>query len=638
MRRIILVLFLLISPFLFAQTLSQWEGSTALGRYGEFPASGFFGASNAFPRNTTVRVENLTNGKVVEIIIVSRLQDPGLFLLVSRDAASALGISESEIVRCRVTLNSQANKGAINPAEERAYTPDPDLNPKAGLSSELAFLDSILFPERAVSPPVQPAEETTPVTPVSPPVKEEPQVQAVVEEKPPVQAVTKEKPVEEAKRETEPVVEETPLVAELPETPPEEPDLPRVDDLILLKAEPETVLPAEVVFPEPEPQALLVEEPVEEPAAEVAEEPAEPAEEIVEEPALETSEEIVSEPPAEESVLPVVGEEPLPEQAVTELPLAEPSAEEAILVEPLPEPVEEELEEETVEDLPLVAEYPEAFEPEPEVMELEEILPPPVPVVEKEELPMAVSSREEMPEEDLSPFDLEEPLTEEPEVVLETSEEEKEVLEAVEPEPEVLVEETAEEREISMEMETEPPVEEEILEPVMVEEEKKTEETTIREVEKEEIPVEAELVFLFEPAEERPPEVPQEEGAEEIPEEVSPDYAELEVSEVTEVPEEIPEVSLPALEKESPLPVLMVNREAYYLQIGVFTERDSALKLVERFGSVYPLGISKRETPERTVYRVLVGPLNWDESGVVLLSMKNLGFKDAFLRRGLTLE
>jgi hypothetical protein len=81
---------LLFSPALPAD--SVWEGSAAVSRYNEFPDTGFYGASNSFPRNTTVNVENLENGRKVRLIITGRVSDPALFILVSKEAASALGI------------------------------------------------------------------------------------------------------------------------------------------------------------------------------------------------------------------------------------------------------------------------------------------------------------------------------------------------------------------------------------------------------------------------------------------------------------------------------------------------------------------------------------------------------------------
>ena len=71
-KRVIAILAIsLLIPFLLAAE-SFWEGSAAMGLYGRFPSSGFFGASNAFAANTMVQVENLENGRKVNVIITGR--------------------------------------------------------------------------------------------------------------------------------------------------------------------------------------------------------------------------------------------------------------------------------------------------------------------------------------------------------------------------------------------------------------------------------------------------------------------------------------------------------------------------------------------------------------------------------------
>ncbi len=96
-----LILLLMVGPLIAEST---WEGTTTASRYGEFPDSGNYGASNSFSRNTIITVTNLVNGQSTTVIIVDRLDDPGLFLLLSRDAAVELGVSQAEIVQVRARL------------------------------------------------------------------------------------------------------------------------------------------------------------------------------------------------------------------------------------------------------------------------------------------------------------------------------------------------------------------------------------------------------------------------------------------------------------------------------------------------------------------------------------------------------
>ncbi|MGO8694498.1 MAG: hypothetical protein ACLQMF_12600 [Rectinemataceae bacterium] len=73
---------------------------------------------------------------------------------------------------------------------------------------------------------------------------------------------------------------------------------------------------------------------------------------------------------------------------------------------------------------------------------------------------------------------------------------------------------------------------------------------------------------------------------------------------------------------------------SYYVQIGVY-ETDEALQNAARNFAVYPLAVEKMEGIDGTSgYRLYVGPLSRDESGVVLLRVKSRGYRDAFLRAG----
>ncbi len=173
--------------FLFAQ--SEWEGTTAMGRYGEFPATGYYGASNSFPRNTLVKVENIENGTSVEVMIVDRLDDPGLFLLLSREAAEEIGIQDNRVVRTRIVLADNSSRLSVESAD-RPYSSDPDLNPNA--EDDLAFLDRYLG-----------AEEKAPaVEPEAPPMAEPLVIAAADAEAPEVIA----EPAPEVSEDVEPVL------------------------------------------------------------------------------------------------------------------------------------------------------------------------------------------------------------------------------------------------------------------------------------------------------------------------------------------------------------------------------------------------------------------------------------------------
>ena len=223
-RRTVILLVAAVAAAGILSAQSVWEGSTAMGRYGEFPSSGYYGASDSFPRNTLVEVENIETGESVEVLIVDRLDDPGLFLLLSREASEALGIRDDQVVRSRVSLADNSARYSTG-QEDRAYHPDSDINP--GADEDFAFLDRYLEPE------------TAPDTVVEEPVRPEPGpavsglLTAGDEQEIPAVA-----PEEGLLAEAEPVDESEPELAE--------PDLPAPDLLIAIEPEPE---------PEPEPEA-----------------------------------------------------------------------------------------------------------------------------------------------------------------------------------------------------------------------------------------------------------------------------------------------------------------------------------------------------------------------------------------------
>jgi cell division septation protein DedD len=134
-----------------------WEGTASVARYGEFPPSGMYGASNSFDRNSIVEVENLETGKKVRLVITGKLADPTLFLVVSEEAGAELGMERSTIARVRVTPVVASGLVPIVPPIEPPTSPDPDINPAARVAAS---------PDRAAPlPPL--VEEMKPVETVS---------------------------------------------------------------------------------------------------------------------------------------------------------------------------------------------------------------------------------------------------------------------------------------------------------------------------------------------------------------------------------------------------------------------------------------------------------------------------------------
>jgi cell division protein FtsN len=174
----------------------------------------------------------------------------------------------------------------------------------------------------------------------------------------------------------------------------------------------------------------------------------------------------------------------------------------------------------------------------------------------------------------------------------------------------------------------------------------------------EEIPADA--VLSLEPADFRPPEYPEPDDesllARESPAEEPEVVAVLETPapesavEVAVVPTEEPAADVPAEPVEAPVVVAVAPEpvaeiaslpvvtelldENYYLQIGAYTAPATAQVAVDALSSAYPMAVLPIDSRGRTVYRVLVGPLEQDETGTLLLWLRAKGYRDTFIRSG----
>ena len=90
------------------------------------------GASSSFTRNTKVRVFNPQNNKSVEITIVKRAPRPGIFLVLSEQAAAVLDMPVDQVLPVQVQV--------LAPEENKTYeefnSRDPDINPAMSVPEE----------------------------------------------------------------------------------------------------------------------------------------------------------------------------------------------------------------------------------------------------------------------------------------------------------------------------------------------------------------------------------------------------------------------------------------------------------------------------------------------------------------------
>ena len=145
------------------------------------------------------------------------------------------------------------------------------------------------------------------------------------------------------------------------------------------------------------------------------------------------------------------------------------------------------------------------------------------------------------------------------------------------------------------------------------------------------------------------PEKPSPEGSRlPVPEEESPLTMEPEEPPFTAEDIEVAEVVEPLVEEEPVAEIAMAESpptpeeqmilseilpsSSYFVQLGAYSTRGLAEKLAGNFTQTYSVTILPASSGGRQFYKVLVGPLNVDESGTLLYQFRSRGFKDAFIQ------
>ena len=329
-RRVLPIIMLcLCTSAAFSQ--QNWQGNAAVARSGEFAAPGMVAASNAFPENTTILVQNAQTGESVQVTVTQRIQGASsVFLLLSEEAGKQIGLTGSQVIRVQASVVSTLGMDLSESLLEEAYSTDPDLNPALSVAEEQLLSGSEAAEEQPVEiaqvgepePPEEPVEEPAAgqeIEPAAAEAQEAETLSVVEEEEPVVEAVAvEEQPTEptEPPAAAEPTAEQKRLQELTDRIPQKQLYMPpRQQEVYALAPEPE---PAEEVAE----VAVAEEQPAE--VAEVEQEP--PAEEIAEELPEEVAE--VEGPEAEaepEQAIEVVEEGPprvsMPGPPVEEEPL-----------------------------------------------------------------------------------------------------------------------------------------------------------------------------------------------------------------------------------------------------------------------------------------------------------------------------
>jgi len=534
---LIVTIFIMVTGFCAAE--SVWEGNASMSMYGEFPQKGFYAASNSFARNTLVEVENLNTGKKGTVIIVDRLSEPGLFLLLSREASQELGIKQDELVRVRVTLAYPENGAVSLSAQDSPYHPDPDVNPSAAVTGDYTVPEKARTAEEIVEETAETAEEIS-LEDIGPEPDEGPlsaSLAAVIDiPEAPSENGEKEQPEGEAEK---PPKERVKFlgVTDLASSPREEeysfeqPDMPQEPAVAAAPLEEEAGESAQRIVPETPEVEELTDSPRMGGIAlldlDIPQEPEE-TEETEKAPAV-----VVEEP--EETEARAAGGPQV--SGLEESPRIEEIGLYAMDIPEVPEREEKEGAGPEVTELAASPESPGVgpvaslavpVEPTPEIVDLE--------AEEPEEKTLAGKSSD-LPG-------------------------------VVEPEPVEAAE--------KIEAEADVPAFDE----------------------------DAEIVLR--PAEPRPPKPA-----------ARPTY-EQPTAEPSEKPYRFETTG-------------MLARDSYYVQLGVYSEPRSVEQVVSSLSPTFPITVYE---PSRMQYKVLLGPLNQDESGSVLFTIKARGYTDAFIRRG----
>jgi len=111
MKKRLIIAFVVVASVLLFLGASPWEGSAAIAPSGELPATGYYVATNAYPRNTVVDITNLETGKSTRVIVSNTLTNPGLLAVVSRQAGELIGMRTGSVSRLRM----------IQPTDPMAY-------------------------------------------------------------------------------------------------------------------------------------------------------------------------------------------------------------------------------------------------------------------------------------------------------------------------------------------------------------------------------------------------------------------------------------------------------------------------------------------------------------------------------------
>src|SRR5690606_16552443 len=146
MKRIVILIGATLVFALPAFSQQLWTGNAVGGSQSDFSQPGLVAASNSFPVGSQVDVTNPQTGQTVRVTIVSRVSDPGVFLLLGEDAANRLGVDRRYPIIVQASPATSVASAPSRSSADLPFSTDPDLNPAASLGDPNSFLYSSTSP------------------------------------------------------------------------------------------------------------------------------------------------------------------------------------------------------------------------------------------------------------------------------------------------------------------------------------------------------------------------------------------------------------------------------------------------------------------------------------------------------------
>ncbi|UTY28132.1 SPOR domain-containing protein [Treponema putidum] len=98
--------------------------------------------------------------------------------------------------------------------------------------------------------------------------------------------------------------------------------------------------------------------------------------------------------------------------------------------------------------------------------------------------------------------------------------------------------------------------------------------------------------------------------------------------------EKAEETSVMSINSETETVPNTLEKGKTYVQIVIYNDKYNRDETLKKYGKNYPMVVEERLIKNNTRYTIFVGPLKADETGAVLERFKQLGFKDAFIKKG----